>query len=86
MYNLYDDVFEDKFLWIRCKDSNEVKKVILAFEKKGFHSNEMGLLPHIIVDLKNKEILYCEPSMAATLNHNGVKPRYGYEFLEEIIN
>lgn len=85
MYRLYDDVKDDDFIWIQCSDLNEFHMVVKEFVTKGFESciaiNGDYLLKHIIVDLKNKVLLYCGPSMAFTLKRNGVKPVKGEYFI-----
>ena len=86
MYKLFDEVSEKDFIWVQCNDSFEQIKVVEVFVKKGYTSflkeRDYNFLPHIIVNLVDKIILPCGASMAVCLKSNGVKWKYGEEFLD----
>ena len=90
MYYLYDNVSEKDFIWIKCDNPYEKRKVVQEFILKGYTSylNDIDYdgLAHLIIDLKNKIILHCGPSMAYNLKKNGVKYKNGYAFIKRIIN
>ena len=90
MYDLFEGVSDRDFIWIQCFDSLEKREVVKVFERKGYISClkdcDYDGLPHIIVIPKDKIILHCGPSMAATLKRKGVNWKYGDEFLERRVN
>lgn len=90
MYNLYDDVTENDFIWIQCEDSFKKREIVQEFVLNGYASNLEDLdydgLPHLIIDIKNKVVLHCGPSMAITLKRNKITSKNGYEFLKIVAN
>ena len=90
MYELFENVSNKDFIWIQCIDSFEKREVVKVFERKGYISClrdcDYDGLPHIIIIPKDKMILHCGPSMAATLKRKGVHWKYGDEFLERRVN
>ena len=85
MYELFENVSNNDFIWIQCYDEYEKREVVKAFINKGYISKldeiDYEGLPHLIVNLKSKLIYHCGPSMAITLKNNGVKWYEGDEFI-----
>ena len=81
MYNLYDDVTENDFIWIQCEDSFKKREIVQEFVLKGYASNLEDLdydgLPHLIIDTKNRVVLHCGPSMAFILKKYDIKYKNG---------
>ena len=71
MYELFENVSNNDFIWIQCYDEYEKREVVQDFIKKGYipklEEIDYEGLPYLIVNLKSKLIYHCDPSMAITL-------------------
>ena len=86
MYELFENVSNNDFIWIQCIDSFEKREVVQTFINKGYISklveSDYDGLPHLIVNIKDRVIYHCGPSMAFTLKNNRVKCYEGVEFIK----